>query len=130
LNLTRSGYEGTEQTASGNYMALFSQEGELWAAVRYLRMRQLGHWMMGAFRIAGKSVTVSGSIGSDGLPINWDKLPVAAQMDPDKYGLVPLPYELQRSYWSNEDGWNDCGSMTAPLREWGIREFSPQRDLS
>jgi hypothetical protein len=38
------------------------------AIVRYVRMRQLGHFMMGSARINGHSLTLSGSYGSDGLP--------------------------------------------------------------
>ena len=53
---------------------------KLYACVRHVSLRQLGHWMMGSARIAGQSVTVSGAYGGDkGLPRDYESLTPAAR---------------------------------------------------
>lgn len=44
---------------------------KLYAVVRSCAMSQCGQWMMGTINIAGQRVTVSGSYGSDGLPMDY-----------------------------------------------------------
>ena len=84
------------------------------ALVRYTRLRQCGHWMMGTVRIEDHSLTVSGSYGGDGLPTSV----------PDElYSLgVDVPTELVDA-WSNGGGWNGAGSEAGAMREWALKTF-------
>lgn len=84
------------------------------ALVRYTRMRQMGHWMMGRVRIDGHSLTVSGSYGGDGLPTSV----------PDNlYALgVDVPAELVDA-WNHGGGWNGAGSEAGAMRAWALKTF-------
>lgn len=88
------------------------------AIVRYVRMRQVGHWMMGSARIGSHRITLSGSYGSDGLPTTV----------PDSvYKLgVPLPQELYDA-WSNGGGWNCAGSEAEAMRKWALSALVPPK---
>lgn len=74
--------------------------------------------MMGKVRIHNTELSMSGPIGNDGLPMDWSKLPASVQKNPTTV-LVQLPQELTEKFWKCDDGHNDCGSMTTPLREFG-----------
>ncbi len=84
------------------------------ACVRKVALRQLGHWMMGRTRIGAKWYSVSGSYGSDGLPMTVDALPKDAK---------PLPRELYDA-WNKGGGWNSCGSEASAMRDWAIVNFT------
>jgi hypothetical protein len=127
LRVKHSGYRGTEQIASGLYMALFEGDlgdlypngkAKLYAAASKVSMNQCGNFMMGLFRFGNQWITVSGPCGSDGLPLFVGKVP-------EKYRdkLVPLPEALATAYWTDETGHNDAGDTTRPLRKWGIETF-------
>jgi hypothetical protein len=77
--------------------------------VRYVRMRQLGHFMMGSARVGKTRLTLSGSYGSDGLPTTV----------PDEvYEMgVALPQTLYDA-WNNGGGWNTAGSEADAMRQW------------
>ena len=85
--ITRFNRQG-EQVARGYYMlwvqaAHFDYAGNyitgpMYAAVRYVSLTQNGHWLDGTFRIGGKVIRVSGSLGSDGLPVNFKTSPADA----------------------------------------------------
>lgn len=84
------------------------------AIVRYVRMGQFGNFMMGRARVLGKSITLSGSYGSDGLP---------ASVDDDIYELgAELPQEL-RDKWNTGGGWNGAGSEAPLMRKWALDTF-------
>ena len=84
------------------------------AIVRYVRMRQMGPWMMGAARVHGESITLSGSYGSDGLPCS-----VADEV----YQIgVELPDELYQA-WNTGGGWNGAGSEAKTMRAWALKTF-------
>jgi hypothetical protein len=79
------------------------------AIVRYVRMRQLGHFMMGSARVGKTRLSLSGSYGSDGLPVSV----------PDEVYLTgtPLPQELYDA-WNNGGGWNDAGRERVQMERW------------
>lgn len=94
---------------------------DLFACVRKVGLKQLGHFMMGSFRIGGQSVTVSGPYGSDGLPLEYDKL-----NDKARSLLVPVPEDLARQYWSG-DGHNDVGGEAPAMRQWALDNLGKLR---
>lgn len=89
-------------------------KGKLWACVRSCALSQCGHFMMGTIRIGGKSITVSGAIGSDGLPLDLQTVPTAYR---DR--LIEVPEAIAAIYWK-DDGWNTIGSAGMTLRDWAL----------
>ena len=87
---------------------------KLWAIVRSCSLAQCGHFMMGRIRIGGKSITVSGPIGSDGLPMDY-------QVVPPKYRhlLTEVPEDIAAVYWA-DNGHNDIGSARDTVRDWAL----------
>jgi hypothetical protein len=79
------------------------------AIVRYVRMRQLGHFMMGSARVGKTRLTLSGSYGSDGLP----------KTVPDEVyeAGTPLPQSLYDA-WNKGGGWNSAGAEAPAMRQW------------
>ena len=88
------------------------------AIVRYTRMRQFGHFMMGFARILGQRLTLSGSYGSDGLPCS---VPDAIYSQG-----AELPKELYDA-WNKGGGWNGAGNEASAMREWAIKTFPRPR---
>lgn len=91
--------------------------GKLWACVRACSLSQCGHFMMGQINVGGKYLTVSGPIGSDGLPMDLQEVPKAYR---DR--LVELPEAIAEIYW-NDNGHNDVGSAAGALRTWALETF-------
>lgn len=90
------------------------------AAVRFVRLSQCGHWMMGGARFGKKRVTVSGAYGSDGLPMDVDKLW-------DEYQrMIPLPVELAREFWRG-GGHNSVGDEADSMRKWAMAHLTELR---
>jgi len=82
--------------------------------VRYVRMRQLGHFMMGSAVIGKHRLTLSGSYGSDGLP---------ATVPDDVYEAgVEVPKELHDK-WNYGGGHNSAGSEAEDMRNWALATF-------
>jgi len=104
-----------QHTRRAPFLLLVQEDGEPCASnlrglVRQVALKQCGQWMMGFARIAGQTLTVSGTYGSDGLPITVGKKAYAKG--------TPMPgflYDL----WNKGGGWNSAGSEAAMLREWG-----------
>jgi len=90
-------------------------ERELYACVRKVALRQLGHFMMGTARIAGQSVTISGAYGNDGLPCDYETLTPAARAK-----LTPVPPDLTKAFWKG-GGHNSAGREAPAMREWAER---------
>ena len=129
-----------EQTARGDFLMVFRKDsgGELRAAVRHVRMRQCGHWMTGSVKVGKYSHTLSGSYGSDGLPMSATRQEPRTcwhQSHPDFWteqvytwedvptvnwdSLVSLPEDLQKEFWHPEhQGHNSAGSEARNLRSW------------
>ena len=123
----RRGYDRHgQQVASGRFL-VFMQPDDTWAKyhtfsspepirclVRFCKLEQLGHWMMGVIRVKGQSITVSGTYGSDGLPKTVPR---------EIYELgVPLPPELHEK-WNKGGGWNDAGSEGQSIHDWAVQTF-------
>ena len=84
-------------------------------AVRKVALRQLGHWMMGRAAIYGHRLSVSGSYGSDGLPMSvpqevYDRL------------TVTLPDDLYAA-WNKGGGHNSAGSEAQAVRMWALKHI-------
>lgn len=79
------------------------------AFVRTIALRQVGHFMMGSTRLFGRRVSISGSYGSDGLPVSVPR---------DIYfrGLE-VPQQLYDA-WNKGEGWNSAGSEAPLFVEW------------
>ena len=120
-----------EQTARGDFLMVFCKEsgGELRAALRHVRMRQCGTWIMGSVKVGPHNLTLSGSYGSDGLPMNttktterkcwhlfhpgyWVERSYFEEVPAVNWeSLVPLPEELIQEFWHPEhQGHNSAGS--------------------
>ena len=87
---------------------------KLYAVVRHCVMSQCGHWMMGTINIAGQRVTVSGSYGADGLPMDYEDLAPAARSK-----VVEVPEDLAEVFWRG-GGHNCAGSEAPAMRHWAI----------
>lgn len=84
------------------------------AIVRYVRMRQMGHWMMGSARIGSERVTLSGSYGSDGLPSTVSDAVYDAGTE--------VPTHLVEA-WGKGGGWNSAGNEASQMREWALKNL-------
>lgn len=118
LKPTTSGYSAGGQTAGRQFFLILIQEKDkpcsqenTRAIVRKVALRQCGHFMMGIARVKGERLTISGSYGSDGLPIT-----VSANVF--KEG-IQLPAELYEA-WSKGGGWNGIGSEGTAVRAWAL----------
>lgn len=150
IKISRSGYNRHgEQGCHGLFLILFSNEqNEVRAAVRHVRMVQFGHFMMASTRIGQYKVTLSGSYGSDGLPLNPIKsIPATCWTrigpDDDWYEriyewrdvptvnwstLIPLPPALQHEFWHpTHQGWNNAGSEAKNLTQWALSNLPQLR---
>ena len=97
------------------YKTWAGDDKKLYACLRHVSLRQLGHFMMGTARIAGQSVTVSGAYGADGLPRDYEELTEAGRAK-----LTEVPVDVAAAYWAG-DGWNGAGKEAPVLRAWALR---------
>lgn len=101
-----------EQVAAGLFLMLVSNPDASFpirALVRHVRMRQVGHFMMGSARVGPHNLTVSGSYGADGLVMNVPE---------DVYArALELPQELYDA-WNTGGSWNSAGSEAPSMRQW------------
>lgn len=85
---------------------------QLYAVIRQVALKQLGHWMMGNANIKGHWMTISGDYGNDGLPMTLDD-------DEFPEDAVPLPDDLCHAFWTG--GGHNCAGCEAPLiRDWAL----------
>ena len=123
-----NGYSGTAQVTAGDFLVLCVAERpyagfvseiesykEMRALVRYVKMEQCGQFMMGTFRAFGKSITVSGSYGADGLLLDVPKEVY------DK--AVVVPPELIEA-WAHGGG-----SEALEMRRWALKTFPPTKRM-
>jgi len=132
-------YRGTEQHCSRAPFLILCQLGEvknpfypdkplvkenreIRALVRKVAMHQCGHWMMGRARAFGHTLTLSGSYGGDGLPIDVPK---------EVYDrATPVPQELVDA-WNKGGGWNSAGSEAPAMAKWAVETLiAPQKEKS
>lgn len=99
----------------------------IYATVRYTKMRQLGHWMMGHIQVGPMSLGVSGSLGSDGLPASlWDNNTlqtlgsVAAINAWTSKHFEVVPPDV-REAWGKDTGHNTCNSKA--VHDYGADLF-------
>ena len=88
------------------------------ALVRQVALQQCGHWMMGCARVKNRTLTVSGTYGSDGLPMTVDE-------EIFEMG-TPVPRELYDK-WANGKGWNGPGAEGKEMREWARENLLKRR---
>lgn len=119
---TRAYYQGTSKIVPRqHFLILFQLEEDkalrpqLYGVTRRVAMQQCGAWMMGRANIKGKWMTLSGSYGSDGLPVTVTR----SELPSD---AVRLPEDVAEAFWVG-DGWNTAGSEAPVLREWALRTF-------
>jgi hypothetical protein len=118
LTTKYSGYNRDgEQVAAGPYLMVFHKQeigrlgGELRALVRYVRLRQCGHFMGGIVRVGPHpKVYVEGAYGSMGLPMDPPSEAVWEQ-------ALPFPKELEEAFWKG-GGHNTCGNEAGAVRAW------------
>lgn len=95
----------------------------LYACVRQVALRQLGHFMMGSARVGDSRIVVSGSYGSDGLPLDYDALSPSAQTR-----FVRVPDVIAELYWHAESpGWNSAGSEARVMAHYAHTLTNPER---
>jgi len=113
------------KTVSGDYMAIFQDyHRKLYAACRYVKLSQCGHYMVGKFRIGNISITVSGEAGNNGLPL-W-LIDYSCKSIPFIKFLTEIPDDLVELYWDSE-GHNEIGPTSVQLRSWAARTFKPTK---
>lgn len=121
ISTKRAGYERGGQVASGRFPMLLSPDPsdpdtpeefrdfmrfdyihQTRAIVRFVSMKQLGHFMMGTVRVLGVKLSVSGPYGNDGLvmTVPWKVYQAG----------VPVPPELMQA-------WQSVTEAEA-MREW------------
>ena len=128
-NGTYYGSDGQQRHSRAPFLLLIDaspslpakQDACMYAIVREVAMEQCGHFMMGTARVYGHSLTVSGTYGSDGLPISLDRLPVKVQ-DKVRAEMVRVPDELYRA-WAKGGGWNGSGSEGPAMQAWARKTF-------
>lgn len=103
---------GEQRCRKAPFLLLWSDDcgKTLYVFVRHVALRQLGQFMMGFARVEGKTISVSGAYGNDGLPLAPEKLPRPKD-------AVQVPQEL-RDAWNNGGGWNGAGSEADMMRKW------------
>ena len=118
LKPTRTYYAGTEQrSARGPFLILcqpdsperFDPITQTRAIVRQVALAQWGHWMMGTARAFGRSLTLSGAYGNNGL-LTTVSAEVYAR-------AVTVPAELMEK-WAKGGGWNSAGGEADDMRQW------------
>lgn len=124
-----------QQRASGSFLMLFSREpgGEIRAAVRHVKMKQLGAWMMGLVTLYGVKVSVSGAYGNDGLAGDPErKFEAFEGQGPEEaravwLKLTPLPAELTYKIWTDDTGHNSPGRSGEDVRKWALEHIKALR---
>lgn len=87
------------------------------ACVRYVRMHQCGHFMMGGAMFGRRRLGVSGTYGCDGLPTSVG----------EEYAtMVDVPRELDQQMRKG-GGHNSAGSEGPSMREWARANFDVLR---
>lgn len=123
ITTERSGYDRNgEQFARGLILLLVQDEaapiGEhdtVRAIVRHTVLKQFGPWMMGRVQIRGAILTVTGSYGNSGLPMDVPSHVYEA--------AIPLPKELYDA-WSRGGGHNSAGDESSQMRSWALANLN------
>jgi hypothetical protein len=89
---------------------ILGKRSKLRGIVRQVAMHQCGHFMMGSARVGPVRLSLSGTYGSDGLPLTVDKATWECG--------TPVPDELEAKFWEG-GGHNDAGSEGPDFFHWG-----------
>lgn len=90
--------------------------GALRALVRRVRLSQLGPWMMGSLQVDDTKLTVSGGLGSDGLPMDVPDWMFTRMMI--------VPDEIARAMATDQTGHNTPGVQAHTLlRPWALENL-------
>ena len=119
IQISKSGYNRHgEQYAHGLFLILmvdgskeFSQRDRkaVRGLVRFVKMGQLGQFMMAKVKIKSHQIVLSGAYGADGL---------LKDVPGDVYALgLDLPPELYEK-WAKSDGHNSTGNEEPAMRKW------------
>ena len=118
--------DGEQHTRRGLFLLLVqSKDRELGpdnfrAIVRKVALSQCGHWMMGRARVKGHTLIVSGSYGSDGMPMTVTE---------DVYqAAMPVPVDLYDA-WCKGSGWNGAGSEASAFQAWACENLGRLYDV-
>jgi len=87
---------------------------KLYAYVGRVKLEQLGHFAMGTIRIGNQWLTVSGTYGSDGLTMDYEKV-----LPQYRHHLVEVPTAIADIFWAGEGGWNSAGSEGPAMHKYG-----------
>lgn len=125
IGQSNRGYTSGGQVALGTFLMLFQKRGEvvvvegrkyeeIRAAVRRVRLAQCGQWMMGQADLWGHAITLSGTYGEDGFPMDLK------EHEEDLWPrLHALPDWLHHVYWTDDTGWNSAGVKSGPaVQRW------------
>ena len=111
---------GTQFIRKANYLLLLQTKDSvhrtgLRAVVREVALKQWGHWMMGTARVFGESITVSGSMGNDGLPRT-----VSDELFAKGF---PVPADLVK-IWGKDKGHNGLEPQTiTAFQTWALENI-------
>ena len=138
-NPSQTGYTADGQQKSGGpFLVVFEHPTEkfssrwptppthsrLVATVRFVRMEQVGQWMMGETHINGKRLGLSGGFGNDGLPNHFiesrlvfgdTEKEISWEEDGGEFVFVPTVLTLR--YWTSS-GHNAVGSAAPLFKQW------------
>lgn len=114
--------DGTEHIRKADFLILINNKDltEIRAIVRKVSMEQCGHFMMGVARVKGKTISISGSYGSDGLPINEDW---TSETEKAFDIAIPLPDYLHEA-WNKGGGHNSAGSEAKLMAQWANDNYN------
>ena len=132
-----------QQWVRGLYLALFQRvpilNNNLRAAVRFVHLHQLGHFIVGEFPIGEHRIMLSGPIGHDGLPLDnmcdayfpiargHRKTELPHTIVVDWHKLIELPVAVRGTYW-NDKGHNDITkSAKYVLNAWALDNLKELR---
>jgi hypothetical protein len=128
----RSYYDrhGSQKTTPGDFLILCHPiiDGNLMEGLKFpmrafvvrIELSQLGQFMMGRVSVAGHKLSLSGSYGSDGLPISLDKELWDAAID--------VPADLVEA-WNKGGGWNSAGVEADKMRAWAVANLKELRGI-
>lgn len=116
-----AGYNrSAQQIAGGLFLILLAREDVplerdgMRAVVRYVRLRQTGHFMEGSVNVGPKHLLLSGAYGNMGLVVSVD-------VETWHRGF-PVPEELY-DQWNNGGGHNGVGSEGSSLQQWALKNL-------
>ena len=132
IRLSKSGYNRAGGAfVHGQFLVLCQREhgpsnrtdNPIRAFTCYARMSQCGHFMMARVRRQGRTLTLSGAYGNDGLTCDVPDVIYDA--------AIPLPDPLAEEWATNTEGRHGAGSEGRLISEWALDAFpAPRRNVN